>query len=177
MIKCLPILQGGIAYVLKYLDKQLHGLEAKIKYDNNNLERPFQNHSLGLGSSLYKDQEKYIRSHNNCYRWKGKDVPVPPYYKNKFYFKSTSDTLKLQAQKLKYENIYNIKFKNTYDLHEFKIKKNLLREQNLEYKNRLAGKPISYYYTQNVTSLKKYSDDYIKDLAIQAVNACYQVPF
>lgn len=177
MIKCLPILQGGIQYVLKYLDKQLHGLEAQIKYDNNNIERPFQNHSLGLGSSLYADQKDYIESHNCCYRWKGKDVPVPPYYKNKYYFHSNSDINKLKAQKLKYEKVYNIKFKNWYDLHDFKIQKNQLREQNLEYKNRIAGKPISYYYYQNVTSLKHVSQEYIKDLAIKALNITNQVPF
>ena len=54
MIKCLPILNGGIRYVLKYLDKQQKGLQAIERYDNNNLERPFQTHSLGLGCSLYK---------------------------------------------------------------------------------------------------------------------------
>ena len=88
MLKVLPILNGGIAYVLKYLDKQLFGKQAEQKYDNNNLERPFQVHSLGLGNSLYKNQCSYIKTHNGCYHWKGKDFPVPPYYKNKYYYQS-----------------------------------------------------------------------------------------
>lgn len=141
LIKVLPILQGGIAYVLKYLDKQIHGVQAQIKYDENNLERPFQNHSLGLGNSLYKEQLNYIKNHNGKYHWKGKDIPCPAYYKNKFLI---YDNKAINVQ----EQIKNIKFtygkdiKNLYDLHDFQITKANLRQQNLNFKNRLAGKPI-----------------------------------
>lgn len=57
IVKVLPILNGGIQYVLKYLDKQLFGDLAVKKYDQNGLQRPFQVHSLGLGNNLYKSQK------------------------------------------------------------------------------------------------------------------------
>ena len=160
IIKCLPILSGGIQYVLKYLDKQLHGKQAIAKYDDNNLEQPFQTHSLGLGKSLYENQKNYINSHNGCYRWKGKDVPVPPYYKNKYYFEDLTKNQKMTRQIEKYEKKTNIKFnrlseKARYDLHDFNIRQNLIREENINVQNRLHGKPIYDYNALN--QLKRYS--------------------
>ena len=172
--KVLPILNGGIQYVLKYLDKQMFGELAQIKYDNNNIERPFQVHSLGLGSSLYTDQLSYIKTHNGCYRWKGKDVPIPPYYKNKYYIKSNPELYKLGKTQQKYEKLYNIKFKSWYDLHEFKVQKAQIRQDNIDHWNRINGKPL-YFYTPK--QVHNFSDNFIKQLTTQAKLSMYQVPF
>lgn len=174
MIKVLPILNGGISYVLKYLDKQVFGEQAQIKYDNNNIERPYQVHSLGLGSSLYRDQLDYIKTHKGCYRWKGKDIPIPPYYKNKYYIKSNPELYKLGQTKFKYEKLYNIKFKNWYDLHDFKVQKARIRQDNIDHWNRINGKPL-YFYSQK--QLSHYSKEYISNLSIQALNISSGVPF
>lgn len=174
MIKCLPILNGGIAYVLKYLDKQLFGKQAEQKYDNNNLERPYQVHSLSLGSSLYKNQKSYINLHNGCYRWKGKDYPVPPYYKNKYYFNSFKYIN--QARTInEYKTINGCKPKNIYDLHDFSIRQALLREENINVKNHLHGRPRYDYMAIN--KLKTVSKQYINNISTQAILAAYEVPF
>lgn len=168
MVKCLPILNGGIRYVLKYLDKQLFGSQAAKKYDENNIERPFQVHSLGLGSSLFEKQINYINTHNGNYRWKGHDVPIPPYYKNKYYTKSNQfinyqkqvDNYFLHNEKLPYDK---------YDLHDFNIKNALIKEKNLNQKNRYAGRPIyDYNYINNLNY--RYSD-------IQLIAELCEVPF
>lgn len=172
MINVEPILNGGIRYCLKYLDKQLFGKQAEQKYDKNNIERPFQTHSLGLGSSLYKSQLNYIKSHHGCYRWKGKDVPVPNYYKNKFLI-NKERALNAVISKARYEQFNNIKPKSVYDLHDFNIQQNLLREKNLNKKLELSGRPrLDYDYINNLSHCSK---DFIYELACKADLA--QVPF
>lgn len=173
LIEVDPILQGGISYVLKYLDKQLFGKQAENKYDKNNLVRPFQNHSLGLGSSLYEEQKEYIKSHNGNYRWKGKDIPVPPYYKDKYLIKRQNFALYNQAAQEKYK-LYNGHYaKNLYDLHDFKMTKNLLRESEINKRLELDGRPRYDY--MSINELKFHSEKYISELAKYAYIA--QVPF
>ena len=168
MVKCLPILNGGIRYVLKYLDKQLFGDQAAKKYDENNIERPFQVHSLGLGSSLYKKQLDHINK-NGTYRWKGHEVPVPPYYKNKYFTKSNQFiNYKKQIENYKLYNDYK-KPGDRYDLHNFNIQQALIKEKNLNQQNRYHGRPIyDYNYINNL----KYRYNDIKLLA----DLC-EVPF
>lgn len=161
-----PILEGGIRYVLKYLDKQLFGNQAIAKYDDNNLERPFQCHSLGLGSSLYKNQLKYIKSHNGCYRWKGKDIPVPPYYRDK-YLISKYRFVSQQKQVEDYK-LHNIKMPNSrYDLHDFQIRKAGIREENINVKLQQSGRPRYDYMAIN--DLHTLSQSYINDLVSQSL--------
>lgn len=174
IVKVLPILNGGISYVLKYLDKQVFGEQAAIKYDNNNLERPYQVHSLGLGSSLYSDQIPYILSHKGNYRWKGHDIPVPPYYKNKFFIRPNPELQKLGFQQIKFKNLYGIKLNNFYDLHNFKIEKARIRQDNIDHWNRINGKP---YYFYSPKQLKHFADGYIQQLSIEAKNIASGVPF
>ena len=139
MIKVLPILNGGIRYVLKYLDKQLFGKQAQIKYDDNNLQRPFQTHSIGLGSNLYKSQLDYIKSHHGKYRFHGRDVPVPMYYKNKFLI--TQKDSKWDKLSEKYKLFHGFSTKNLYDLHDFSIRQAQIREDNLNNKLSQIGRP------------------------------------
>lgn len=173
-IKVLPILDGGIAYCLKYLDKQQFGKQAAEKYDDNNLERPFQTHSLGLGSKLYKDQENYIKSHNNCYRWKGKDIPIPSYYKNKMYIKSRPEQFNIRANSEQFKLEKGFYPKNTYNLHDYKIQKSKLREQNINYRNRLHGRPMDF---EPILFQKNASADFISRLANKALYIASGCPF
>lgn len=159
-IDSLPILNGGIRYVLKYLDKQLFGDLAFEKYDKNNLQRPFQQHSLGLGAGLYKEQLAYIKTHNNCYRWRGKDVPVPTYYRNKYLL---SNRRFKNINKIKNRNRFNLTYgvnlKNNYDLHDYSITKAQIRERNLLKQMENNGQPRFDFYTFATDS--KIRKDYI----------------
>lgn len=173
IIECDPILQGGIRYVLKYLDKQLFGKQAEDKYDKNNLERPFQSHSLGLGSTLFNRQKDYIKKTNGMYRWKGKDKPVPPYYKNKYLI--ATDRKRQYQEKINKYQLYNGfgKIPNQYDLHNFQITKALLREENINQKLFQHGRPR--FDWMSITEKQTLSESYINELVNYAFNS--QVPF
>ena len=161
-----PILQGGIHYVLKYLDKQLFGEQAEIKYDNNNIERPFQCHSLGLGSNLYKNQKEYIRKTNGSYRWKGKDRPCPTYYKNK-YLLPTDHWKSVQSAKDSFK-LHNGYFPKTpYDLHDFQIRQAEIKEANANIRLQQSGRPKYDYMSLN--DLHYVSQVYISELVSNAL--------
>lgn len=49
IIDSLPVLEGAVRYVLKYLDKQVHGDLVKEIYDDNEIERPFRKRKQGTG--------------------------------------------------------------------------------------------------------------------------------
>lgn len=74
-----PILQGGMSYVLKYLEKQQHGLQAVKQYDDNGLERPFLISSHCVGQHLFDN----MNLDNATYHWNGRDVPLPRFVRNR----------------------------------------------------------------------------------------------
>lgn len=119
------IRNGGIGYVVSYLDKQFYGFEKFLKYTYHHLEPPFQVHSLGLGEGLYTDQMKYIVEHDGNYHWHGKDRPVPIYYKNKFRITSdlTQESFNRRYNKRKDDilNAYNVKIRNFEELERFNL--------------------------------------------------------
>lgn len=137
---------GAISYVLKYLDKQLFGDLAKIKYENHNLERPFQHHSLGLGSGLFQEQHDYIIKHNYNYIWKGHETPVPVYYKNKYWQGSniSPQAVRLHNIHVQADKYYRETGKkpNWYDLKTWSFSKAKTRENNYKLKVQQSGKPI-----------------------------------
>lgn len=82
----LPILNGGIRYVLKYMSKQEFGFNAKVMYDFKGLERPRCCHSIKLGTGLYFEDKDDIKSNYLTYSiGHGKRRPVPSYYKKQFF--------------------------------------------------------------------------------------------
>lgn len=163
--------RGAIPYVLKYLDKQLFGDLAKMKYDQHGLERPFQHHSCGLGSALYREQLDYAIEHNGCYRWHGRDVPYPTYFKNKYLidsdtdynrvsqniFDSTGKRIYSKGLKNRAHFFRNIKDAYTYmddmafmfpeykKIHSEKLKLAQLREKNINIKSQQNGQPMFDY--------------------------------
>lgn len=77
-----PIKVGGISYVLKYIEKQLHGQQAVETYDDNGIERPFMVNSHNVGNGLYcKDN---VNFETQTYRWNGRNVPLPPWVKARY---------------------------------------------------------------------------------------------
>lgn len=73
--------EGGIKYVLKYMHKSLNNKEMRKIYDENNLERPFQKHSNGLGRGIYEKQMEHIKE-NGTIKWHNKEIPSNRYYNN-----------------------------------------------------------------------------------------------
>ena len=79
-----PILNGGINYVLKYIDKQIMGKNAI--YDNYlrwRLEPPKQFMSKGLGSKLYEENRENAIQNNGIIKKGVHEIIVPQYYKKK----------------------------------------------------------------------------------------------
>ena len=137
---------GAIRYCLKYLDKQIFGDLASMKYDNHGMQRPFQHHSLGLGNGLYESQQDYIKTHNFCYHWHGHDTPVPTYFRNKYWRNNISpekarhELRKKQVDKFISE--FGYKPKNSYQLKQFQLNNALRKEKLLNIKFQQSGEPI-----------------------------------
>lgn len=82
-IDVLPLLDGGISYVTKYMDKQLFGSLAELEYDAKGLSRPRLRMSQGFGKGLLYDNLDDIK--NNDYTYKIKHNlrrPISPYWKS-----------------------------------------------------------------------------------------------
>lgn len=142
MIKVLPIRNGAPQYVLDYISTLEYGEQRKIKYNNRGLEPPFQTHSTGLGSGLYYSQEEYIRTHDNCYRWHGRDIPVPTYWRNKFLlprvpYQRTLERLRTDSSRdgsLSYRNNFTPDYVS--ELLEYRLKKSQWKASNLRKKSK-----------------------------------------
>lgn len=85
-IKVLPILRGGISYVLKYLDKYETGELRKQHFDNHGLRPPMRNQSLSLGAGLFNLSDEFVGEHGFNYPVRNgtKFRPIPTYWRNKF---------------------------------------------------------------------------------------------
>lgn len=97
LIDVLPVLDGGIRYVLKYLDKQLHGDQAEVEYDCTFRERPFNTMSNGIGLSYWDSTLESIMANDWRYSWKRRLSPVSTYYKNLFLGSSSADYTWLES--------------------------------------------------------------------------------
>lgn len=153
------IRNGGIGYVVSYLDKQFYGYESFLKYDYHHLQKPFQVHSLGLGEGLYKSQLKYIKEHDGNYNWHAKDKPVPKYYKDKYNIISD---LTMEAWNKKYLhrkaeilNLYNVKIHSFKDLEKFQLNQAQITQKCREIKLIQKGKPVreDWYINKEVDSI------------------------
>lgn len=81
-IKCLPADVGTIRYTLKYMDKQIHGIE-NIKKEYGEKQPPFALMSQGIGLNYLKENPEIIE-HYQGIPFQGHVRPIPRYYKNYF---------------------------------------------------------------------------------------------
>lgn len=103
IVDCRPILDGGINYVLKYLDKQLYDDQKFDTYEQYNIQPPFKSQSPNLGVNLYLDaiSSGFALQNNNCYPAPKNSLrPIPSYYKkkyiqcdNRYYIPDPTDTI------------------------------------------------------------------------------------
>lgn len=89
--KILPLQSGGIRYVSEYLMKNWIDRKAEKILEKQGIEAPKCKHSKGLGSELFEKNLDYIRTHNGCIKWHGKNLPIPSYYARKFNIIRTPD--------------------------------------------------------------------------------------
>lgn len=148
LIDSLPILNGGIRYVLKYLDKQQHGQQSDDMYFNNFLEPPFMTFSQSLGSGLYYSQLDYCRE-TGCYRMHGKDIPLPQYFKDKLLSVSDFERVKSEGVFKSLQNArsrFNPLFETTYSS---ELYHKALKERGLISFARLHGESVDDIYLDN----------------------------
>lgn len=133
LIDVLPVLDGGVRYVLKYLDKQLHGEQAEIEYDCSFRERPFNTMSNGIGLSYWNSNLTEIMAQDWRYNWKKRLSPVSTYYKNLYLGSSSSDYswLKFYASNMKIENLAQA------ESYYYIAREKMLRAKSLK-----EGKPV-----------------------------------
>lgn len=82
-VNILPILNGGIRYVVDYFTKNQTGDNAIKLYDNEYIERPFKTCSKGLGFDFFFAHADEI-SKTGCVKIGSRTVFVPTYYNNLF---------------------------------------------------------------------------------------------
>ena len=91
----------SIEYVTGYVEKKLTGDMAKEMYvsPRGDLQPPFSVKSNGIGLEWLKKNEKYLQGKTTI-RFKGKDVPMPRYYKEKLGLISPSQKIVIVPEHL-----------------------------------------------------------------------------
>lgn len=163
-IDVLPLLDGGINYVLKYMDKQVFGELAELKYDNHLLNRPKRCTSMSFGADLYTDKAQEILDNGMTYQSGHVRRPVPAYFKHKFYDDFTDTVSQIKIIKNTMKNTYNLSDTSGKALSAFKLRQSRLRERKLRQKILNDGVGVldylqdnSMYYAPNRERLKSLS--------------------
>lgn len=149
-IDVLPLLDGGIRYVVKYMDKQTFGELAQLQYDMKGLARPRIRMSQNFGKGLLLDNVDYIKKHNMCYPARhGTSRPISPYWKKLLISNvsalDTSHCISVHQKKVNEMREYNLKEFSPKAISEFMLEKARKREYNLEIMVRNSGFPVENY--------------------------------
>ena len=140
-IDSLPILKGGINYVLKYMDKQIIGKQGKWEnYKRYNLEAPKQFQSKGLGNKLYLDNYKNIQENKGFYKSGTKLIPVPQYYKQIMGIKTDEkeNNNKIIKNLAEWNININNPNKNIWDWKKYNYEKEILFRHQLKQEQKKA---------------------------------------
>lgn len=180
-IDSLPILDGGIEYVLKYMDKQVFGDQAFWTYDVNGLARPKSFHSNRLGYNLYFKNLPDIIEHGMTYKIAhNKRRPVPQYVQNVILsskFKDNLDTyFESRAQTVNEMKTYSLRDFSSQAIASWKTRKAKQRERllykKLENNQEIVLPPYLFelyrdsggYFSPDYEKIKKQSDEVKKFL-------------
>lgn len=144
-----PLDNGGIRYVLDYVEKQVHGSAAELMYDKQGLERPVLHYSKGLGKSLILDNLKDILDNDltYCCGSFNKRRPIPSYYK-RLLLQHSKNANKKQVDRLNYisTQISRPKPKSLKEYNALRHELSLAREKKLINKIRYNGSPVDDTY-------------------------------
>ena len=171
-IDVLPLLDGGINYVLKYMDKQLFGDLAEQKYDNHLLARPRRCTSKSFGASLFNDKAEEIVNNEMTYQSGHVRRPVPAYYAKKFFDNTSNYFVSTDRVKTDMKTTYHLKDTSGSALAAFKLRCAQIRERKLRQKILNNGVGVldylqdnSLYYSPNRKKLKNLAIPWQKYLA------------
>lgn len=107
LVKSLPVLSGGVRYVVDYFSKNNYSDSVCEKlFDEKGLERPFKLCSRGLGAELFFNHRNEIRR-GEPLKIGSRVVPVPSYYRN--LYSQFNDDECISRQKFRRENVEKIK--------------------------------------------------------------------
>lgn len=98
-IAVLPLRQGGIRYVIKYLSKQEFGKNALSAYFDTGRESPFVMISKGFGAGYFMEQAKNIFKFGML-KFGQKFLPCPTYWKYKYFNFSRENIERLDNERL-----------------------------------------------------------------------------
>lgn len=161
IIDVLPLLDGGIRYVTKYMDKALKGYPAWLEYDCRSVSRPKLCTSTGFGSSLLWDNVEDIV--DNFYTYKvphNKRRPISAYWKylltgymtcfdvtKKSYFVQDPYYVAIRkistARSMKELNFHHrVNIYSDYEQRKFRLQQALHREESLKIQLRRDRSPV-----------------------------------
>lgn len=103
-VLCKPAQKGSISYVLKYMDKQIHGAEALVA-EYGDKQPPFALMSKGLGLSYMAENIERVE-HFGGIPYNGKVRPIPRYYLDRFNLSNVVNQNK-RAKVLEYMESHN----------------------------------------------------------------------
>lgn len=136
----LPIKEGGINYVLKYLDKA--NIRRKEKVLLNDEEQPFLKHSAGLGKGFIEEHLDDIIKHNGTYdRGDGRRHSLPKYWLNKLKIPSISNYRAIKEQMVQwgYKGIKDYKKISKAEAINWSGQQTAIKEQQMIRRARLDG--------------------------------------
>lgn len=165
-IDVLPLLDGGIRYVTKYMDKFEKGLLAELKYDFKGMARPRLGFSQGFGQGLLWSNLDDIKSHDWTYKSRHNlRRPVPQYWRllvtgnfvsrdpiRKNWYSKTDDYLeRVEKRSIQEMRSYNLKDKpqchywlDTQSAQSaFRLRQARIRERQIELQLHNNGVPVA----------------------------------
>ncbi len=98
-VSVLPVKQGCIRYVIKYLSKQVFGKYADKAYFDTGRESPFVMISKGFGSGLFRSQRYNIAKYGML-KYGQKFISLLQYYKNKYFFFSRDNIVRVDNERM-----------------------------------------------------------------------------
>lgn len=131
---CKSVDSGGIRYVLKYIQKQVHGKQLEELYTEKGLEAPFFTASNGIGSAFLYENAESIRE-NNGYRFQNKWRKPSQYYRRLLCMDAEMDLEALRSLKREAAS-YNMSFE------KYVAYKNYVTEMSLVRQLRSRGIPV-----------------------------------
>lgn len=167
-IDVLPLLDGGIRYVCKYMDKMEYGLQAELKYDFRGMARPKLKMSKGFGQGLLWKNAKDIIDHDYTYECAHKKRrPISTYWKvlltgnctsrdvtKKSTFEKTDEYIRKQKERVAYD-LKSLNFhRQGFDIYDddvqsaFRLRQSRIREYNLTVALRNKQTPVQDWTIQ-----------------------------
>lgn len=155
-VKTLPLLSGGVRYVLDYMFKNLSGDLAIENYDSKGLERPFFSVSSKFGYDYFFAHRDEICKYGYIFSG-SRRIPVPVYYKNMFMSFSDSEVATLEYNM--YQDFLSrsaeVKRQGFSDYVGYMDYQRKVNEDSLASRFRSKGIPVLNYYKDCLGSNSK----------------------